>query len=522
MQYIAMKPVNSTWVVLAILWVVCICCPGCGEHNGSVTVASPTEQPRFVLLYAPCTVNKNFLSPYNSNVGYTPHLEAFAQHATVFTKHRTEAGLSGIAYASILSGNQASEHGVFSHPTTLSDSIYDITEAFSDNGYEVFFWNDQPMGAADLNYGQGTPKGNIFLSVLTAQDPQFQAILQKLASDSRYKAFVLVNLRVNHNPYRYQNLVQFSREYPDEFKGPTAISEKEFRRYLRIYYENDYTLRYNFAQARRDQKLSDDEVSKLAQVVELLYKSNIPELDRLFGQLVTKVDAAGLAEQSLIAFTADHGESMYRAHAPFKWSHGHALQADVLDVPLIIRTPQATIASRDFVTRSVDIFPTLVSLAQLRLPSHIKMEGYDLSSALKGKQKNPGLTAFSHTGMVFPSSGDTADVQQLMGQFMARFYSRSDIDLTWVAMRQNDMVWKYRCLDSNKFAFQAFDLSRDPSEAKNVFNPGDVRHQEMALRLKEYKSSLVQGYRQWHGFRNQAERLKEQRMARLRSMSYIK
>ena len=93
---------------------------------------------------------------------YTPHLESFANSATVFTKHRTEAGLSGIAYASILTGTQAPEHGVYAHPTRLRNSVYDITEAFAANGYDVFFWNDQRMGAADLNYGQGVPPENIF------------------------------------------------------------------------------------------------------------------------------------------------------------------------------------------------------------------------------------------------------------------------------------------------------------------------------------------------------------------------
>src|SRR5262245_40818117 len=50
--------------------------------------------PRLVLLYAPCTVNKNFLSPYNPAVHYTPSLQEFSRDAVVFTRAQTEEAQS--------------------------------------------------------------------------------------------------------------------------------------------------------------------------------------------------------------------------------------------------------------------------------------------------------------------------------------------------------------------------------------------------------------------------------------------
>jgi arylsulfatase A-like enzyme len=58
---------------------------------------SDEAAPRLVILYATCTVNCQYLSPYNPGVAYTPHLDAFQEHATVFAKHQTEAGASGVA-----------------------------------------------------------------------------------------------------------------------------------------------------------------------------------------------------------------------------------------------------------------------------------------------------------------------------------------------------------------------------------------------------------------------------------------
>ena len=65
------------------------------------------RQPRLVLLYATCSLNKHFLSSYDRSIAYTPHIEEFSKNALVFERHQTETGQSGTAFASIFSGLQA-------------------------------------------------------------------------------------------------------------------------------------------------------------------------------------------------------------------------------------------------------------------------------------------------------------------------------------------------------------------------------------------------------------------------------
>ena len=496
---------------------------GC-ERSPDTTHGKGPRFPRLVVLYVPCTVNKSFLSPYNSDVIYTPHLDSFANTATVFTKHRTEAGLSGIAYASILTGTQAPEHGVYAHPTRLRDSVYDITEAFAANGYDVFFWNNQRMGAADLNYGQGVPTENIFERILQVNDCDFQRILQRLDNDNTYRAFVLVNFRVNHNPYRSDNLVAFLQEFPEEREDLAGISQAQFNQYMDLYYKHDFSLRYDFERIRQELNLTDKEVVNLSRVVQLLYKSNISVLDRLFGAVVAKIDTTGFADDTLIAFSSDHGESMFRPHAPFKWSHGHAVQSDVLDVPLMIRSPKHFHAAGrcEFVTRSVDLFPTLAALAGLELPAGTSVAGYDLSKSMGPHQQDPRLLAYSHSGMLFPLSGKRYRVQKLMGQYLARYYPVSDMVYTWVAIRRGDFVWKYRSLEDQRFVFQAFDVGQDPAESRNLFDMQDPRHQEMSTELKRYKEHLVRSYREWSSAPSSVEINEQEELERLRSMGYVK
>jgi arylsulfatase A-like enzyme len=85
-------------------------------------------------------VSKRFLSPYAPEVAFTPALARFAERAVVFTRHHTEAGSSGTAYASLLTGAQADHHGVFQQPAPLRDELDLLPEAYAAHGYETYFW----------------------------------------------------------------------------------------------------------------------------------------------------------------------------------------------------------------------------------------------------------------------------------------------------------------------------------------------------------------------------------------------
>ncbi len=65
-----------------------ILCAACAPQTDGAPV------PRLVLLYATCTVNKNYLQPYNE-ARSTPSLAAFAKKSAVFTNHQTESGVLG-------------------------------------------------------------------------------------------------------------------------------------------------------------------------------------------------------------------------------------------------------------------------------------------------------------------------------------------------------------------------------------------------------------------------------------------
>jgi arylsulfatase A-like enzyme len=479
--------------------------------------------PRLVVLFATCTLSRDSISPYNAEVPYTPHLAALAAEGTVFERHQTESGQSGIAFASILSGTQADRHGVFRHPYWLRDEAFLVAEAFGERGYETHFWNGHPMAAADLNYGQGVLPEHVHTSRhpepdkgrLTANDEEFAAILERLRTEPDYRAFVQVLFSMTHAPYTDiapEPLEEFRRTYPDEWP---ELTEDELARYTRRYQRQRPRLERDFPAVVRERKWTTADIEGIARFIEGYYKANVHALDTQFGRLVGSIREAGLLDDSLIAFTADHGETLYREHTIFKWAHGLQLSPDVIQVPLIVRLPgQRGLARYPGVTRSMDLQPTLLGLSALPLEKgEARIDGVDLSAAVREREPVPHLRAFSHTMAL-----NWQRLVRFEGWLAARLFPSTDVELMWTAVRDEDTWMRRRRHENGDWSTEVFDLATDPGAARDVYDPENALHRELEGELVSYKARLVES----HALLEEEHRLREELVEeRLRAMGYI-
>ncbi len=470
------------WLAVAWSAALALCVPACAERSATA--------PRLVLLYATCTLNRDFLSPYDPEVRFTPHLAEFGRDAVVFTKHQTDSGQSGVSFASLFSGSQSNRHGVYTIPQRLSDDVRLITEIFRDAGYVVHAWLGHGMASAPLNYAQGVERENVSGTMLTADDPRFVGVLEELRSDKDAKAFLVTNFTVTHGPYRGHELERFCRLYPEECEG--VLDASLFPQLRRIYEANALRLAFDFDATVKRLRIASDEVVALAAALELLYKTGVFHLDELFGDVVDRLAEAGLLEQSVIAFTADHGEVLFRENAVFQWSHSLQLAPEVLRVPLLLYAPGFGVAPGryDAVTRSVDVLPTLAGLSGITLDAG-ELAGVDVSPVLRGEGPAPELLAFSHTSIV------PRVVIARMGGWdcIQRTHPRAAADLMWVALRRGDTVYKVRHPGGGEGEPAVYDWSRDPEETENLYDPADDEHRRMLERLAEYKKILVDAHR---------------------------
>ncbi len=111
------------------------------------------------------------------------------------------------------------------------------------------------------------------------------------------------------------------------------------------------------------------------------YYAHVTALDRNVGRLMDALDRLGLAENTLVVFSSDHGDML--------WAHGRLNKQQPFEesirVPLVMRWPGRLPAGevRDTLISVADYAPTLLGLLGQPVPA--AMNGLDLSGVLLGR-----------------------------------------------------------------------------------------------------------------------------------------
>lgn len=110
------------------------------------------------------------------------------------------------------------------------------------------------------------------------------------------------------------------------------------------------------------------------------YDGEVAYVDHVLGKLVNHLETQRLFDETMIVFTADHGESLGQ-HG--EMSHGFFAYNTTIWVPLIINVPGAGGIQVGRFVSHLDIFPTVCDFAGVKKPSFL--QGTSLLPALKGK-----------------------------------------------------------------------------------------------------------------------------------------
>lgn len=120
-----------------------------------------------------------------------------------------------------------------------------------------------------------------------------------------------------------------------------------------------------------------------------LYGDSVEELDDSTGQILEKIRALGLAEKTLVIFTSDNGPERKTpgTAAPYRGTK-HTVHEGGLRVPCIAWWPGNIPAGSvcDQFLSTLDILPTLAGLTGTQLANTGKLDGYDMSSVLLGRE----------------------------------------------------------------------------------------------------------------------------------------
>ena len=129
-----------------------------------------------------------------------------------------------------------------------------------------------------------------------------------------------------------------------------------------------------------------------------LYLSQVSALDFQMGRLLDALDRLGLAEDTIVVFTSDHGDTLSNHGIGKVWSKwlpawmrtSKAIPyEESVRVPFIVRAPGTVPEGRrtDTLLATVDIMPTLLSACGCAMPGGV--QGVDLSCAATGEGPGP-------------------------------------------------------------------------------------------------------------------------------------
>ncbi len=314
----------------------------CGQ---STRDSDPTTPDANVLLYVVDTLRADALGAYGGENARTPAVDRLALEGVLFERAYSPTSWTRPAMASLLTGTLPPYHGTLTRKHHLPQEIETLAEALREQGYATVFITANPNVAAHFGFGQGfddtielfdrrTP-GRVKDSELIARSAEVDARLEKWLEDAPRPFFVVVLTVDPHFPHTPpDDWVDGDEERLDM---DTVLAEKSLSPAMMRRVKSEY-LR--------------------------LYRAEVAFNDDSFGRLIDRLRASGELDETIVVFTADHGEEFWE-HGRF--GHGYTLHDEVLRVPLVMRFPGIREPGRrvERVVGTVDVLPTILGLLGL-------------------------------------------------------------------------------------------------------------------------------------------------------------
>ena len=385
----------------------------------------------------------------------TPNIDKFSKEAVIFRNAVSVCPVCTPYRASLLTGRFPTSTGMFLNDLYLPEKELCMAEIFKSAGYSTAY------------YGKWHLDGHGRLNNVEPDRRQGFDYWKGSECDHNY----------NHEHY-YENEDQQIKYWPGY---STFAMEEDVELYLDklTAKKNPFLLFISFGTPHFPHQTAPDEYKKMYPLPELVLRKNVteesfPEIreelqgyyahctatDKAIGDLINKLKKLNLFDNTIIIFTSDHGEMM-GSHGvrpkekQFAWD-------EAVKVPFLIHVPGLAKNDGKEILSPIttpDILPTMLSLANIKIPKSI--EGEDLSSMIRnpGKQKERS----------------------------ALFMSVSPFATTHFTAYRGIKTIQYTYVRTTDTATMLFDNITDPYQMNNLIdNPGYRKlRQKMEMLLQE-------------------------------------
>jgi arylsulfatase A-like enzyme len=434
---------------------------------------SRLRQPN-VLLITVDTLRADHLGSYGFTGAHTPNLDQLARQGVRFNRAICQLPQTNPSHAALLTGLYPSTNGLKIHMVDkIHPGIPTMAGVFAQAGYRtgaIYSWVSLDPQFCGLNQGFQSYDGYVLNRSLVFSNPH----LEELAALYRQLQQDLPIVRTADLALNSSEQIESSIDgradvtnaavfrWLDQYAGDTP-----FFLWVHYYdphypynppagYDHVFGLSYqgkidgsvNTIHGLEQGTLAPTDADK-ARLTEL-YQGEVAFVDNQLGQLFGGLQRRGLADDTAVVFTSDHGES-FGEHGD--WVHGLKVFETEIRVPLLVRFPRLG-AATGVVTAPVqliDVMPTLLELTGLKAPKPI--QGASFAPLLKAPGQPTRRIAFTELA-----------------------------DEAFVSLETSD--WKLIRNDANGQQ-QLFHVSQDEAEANDLIRTETTVAHELSAQLQD-------------------------------------
>jgi arylsulfatase A-like enzyme len=344
---------------------------------GAAPVRARGEPPRHVLLWIMDTLRADRIRPIEPDARpEVPALERLAAEGAVFRQAYVQGNESQTSHASIWTSLFPAAHGVRSAGNNQSFRLQKRHDTIGQLARRAGLRAIAVTANGMITTGGGYARGfATFVNMMRERNPRRangfvpgEKILararQQMRGGWRDPFFLFVGTIDTHKPW-VGHEPWLSRYDPEPYSGL----------FMTAAWPGDLGIRRGSMSCTRVPRARD-----LARI-SAIYDSDVSYQDSVLGAMLDEIDRQGIADDTMIIVTADHGEELWEVG---RCGHGASLRETLVHVPLIVRYPPlfppGTIVDEG--VDALDILPTLADA--LGEPPLAHVQGASLVSIAQG------------------------------------------------------------------------------------------------------------------------------------------
>ena len=333
-----------------------------------------------VVLMVMDTLRADRLSTYGYSRPTAPHLDALARRGVRFERADSSASWTWPATASILTGLRPMEHGVVNEAASyLVEAADTLAEGLQGSGFTTAAWSGNPIVSASRNFDQGFEQFWTAPGAFQKTGEFFEEVRAFLRARRGQRFFLYLHLVEPHTQLRplAEGIELLAKDVPADF----------------IQRCDGFWHATSKGQAVRPGGLMAlDEIASPQERAwtSELYDASVWSGDHWLGAVLAELEALELTDQTIVAFSADHGEELFERGF---LGHGQSLKDELVRVPLVLAgpgVPAGQVQHRPISTRV--LAPLLARLAGIDFA-----EGGEALAALLQDQPFEDHVLFSST-----------------------------------------------------------------------------------------------------------------------------